>query len=117
MATVFKTTLLSLFILFSAAACSKSAEPTKASQSSYVQDYSKATTSSGLSKADFAWHAQNTFGWDCSEVVARGENGSENYIVIECSSGQKIRVYPRNGILPRITNENDTFDLEAKGPS
>jgi len=81
-----------------------STEPTSATSSSYNQDIFKATTSKGLSKADLAWHAQNTYGWNCSEVVSIGEMTSSGYFFIECSNGKKLRVYPREGKHPRITN-------------
>ncbi len=80
------------------------AEPTKAAQSSYEQDIRRATTSEGLTKADLAWHALNTYGWDCDEVVNRGAQMRDGYYVITCSSGKKLRVYPRPGQHPRITN-------------
>ncbi len=80
------------------------AEPTKAVQSLYGQDIRRATTSEGLTKADLAWHALNTYGWDCDEVVNRGAPMRDGYYVITCSSGKKLRVYPRPGQHPRITN-------------
>jgi|GEM_PF-747870 hypothetical protein len=78
-------------------------QPTKASQSRYNQNMFLATTSENLTNADLAWHALNTYGWDCSEVTARStSNGS--YYIITCSSGRQLRVYPRAGQHPRITN-------------
>jgi hypothetical protein len=56
-----------------------------------------------LTKADLAWHALNTYGWDCDEVVDRGEQRGD-YFVISCSSGLQLRVYPRPNQQPRITN-------------
>jgi len=91
-------------------ACGKEPEPTKAGQSSYNNDIRQATTSNGLSKADMAWHAQNTYGWDCAQVVSQGEMSSEGYFYIECSSGKKLRVYPRSGTHPRITNESGGYN-------
>ena len=90
--------------------CTKSPEPTKASQSSYESDFLSATTSSGLTKADLAWHALNTFGWDCSEVISRGEMQKEGYYIIDCSSGTRLRVYPRNGKHPSIRNEQGGYN-------
>ena len=84
-------------------------QPTKASQSSYNQDMKKASTSKNLSKADLAWHAQNTYGWDCSEVVSRGKKSSAGYFVIKCSSGTELRVYPRKTLHPKITNIKGTY--------
>lgn len=43
-------------------------EPTHASESAYNSDITKAGTSVGLTKADIAWHAHNTYGWDCEEL-------------------------------------------------
>jgi hypothetical protein len=80
------------------------AEPTKASQSVYEKDIRKATTSEGLTKADLAWHALKTYGWDCEEVISKDAPTKEGYFVITCSSGTKLRVYPRRGQHPRIAN-------------
>jgi len=77
-------------------------EPTRASDSEYNHDITKATTSEGLTNADIAWHALNTYGWDCDEVVSR-EPQVNDYFVVACSSGVKLRVYPRAGQHPRIT--------------
>ncbi len=85
------------------------AEPTKASQSIYERDIKKATTSDGLTKADLAWHATNTYGWDCEEVTAQGLPTPDGYFTITCSSGKKLRVYPRNGQHPKITNEQGNY--------
>ena len=85
------------------------AEPTKASQSVYDRDIRQATTSEGLTKADLAWHALKTYGWDCEEVVSRGSPTAQGYYVITCRSGTKLRVYPRNGQHPRITNILGTY--------
>jgi hypothetical protein len=77
--------------------------PTKASQSSYNQNIFLATTSKNLSHADLAWHATNTYGWNCSEVVDRSSSYG-SYFTITCSNGKKLRVYPRTDQHPRITN-------------
>jgi len=86
------------------------AEPTKASQSSYNQDMKKATTSKNLTNADLAWHAQNTYGWDCSEVVSRSKSKTGGYFIIKCSSGTELRVYPREGQHPKITNVKGKYN-------
>ena len=90
-------------------ACGENQEPTKASQSEYEHNIRRATTSDGLSKVDLAWHAKNTYGWDCSEVISEGEMTADGYFFIECSSGNKFRVYPRAGKHPKITNEGGTY--------
>ncbi len=95
--------ILTVLLLFSA--CSNNdTEPTKAASSSYNQDIRKAHTSQGLTKADLAWHAQNTYGWDCSEVLSKGEITPEGFFLIDCSNGTKLRVYPRQDQHPKITN-------------
>lgn len=86
------------------------AEPTKASQSPYNNDIRRANTSQGLTKADLAWHALKTYGWDCAEVVSRGQLTAEGYFVIECKSGKKLHVYPRPDQHPRITNEDGNYN-------
>jgi len=64
-----------------------------------------AYTSENLTNADLAWHAVNTYGWDCNQVTSRGKFNGE-YYVISCSSGLKLRVYPRKGMHPSIRNIN-----------
>jgi hypothetical protein len=86
-----------------------SAEATKAAQSVYEQDIRRATTSEGLTKADLAWHAQNTYGWDCDEVIKQDPPTNDGYYVITCGSGKKFRIYPRPQRHPRITNINDGY--------
>jgi flagellar basal body-associated protein FliL len=99
--------LVSLTALLSA--CGNEPEPTKAEQSSYNHDIKLATTSSGLTKADLAWHAMNTYGWDCAEVISRGEQTPDGYFLINCGNGKKLRVYPRAGKHPKITNESGGY--------
>ena len=100
---------MTAIVFFLMAFSSWSAEPTKAKQSVYETDIRKATTSNNLTKADLAWHALNTYGWDCEEVVSKGELTKDKYYEITCSSGKKLRVYPRNGKHPRITNSEGTY--------
>lgn len=85
-------------------------EPTKASQSSYNHDMKKASTSKKLTNADLAWHAQNTYGWDCSEVVSRSKPKAGGFYTIKCSSGTELRVYPRNKQHPKITNIKGAYN-------
>ena len=80
-----------------------------ASQSEYNRDITKATTSEGLSNADLAWHALNTYGWDCDQVVSRESTGPDGFYAITCSSGLRLRVYPRPGQHPKITNERGGY--------
>lgn len=79
-------------------------EQTKAIESSYNQNMREATTSHSLSKADLSWHALNTYGWDCPEVISENDKNSDGYFMIECSNGKKLRVYPRPNKHPKITN-------------
>ena len=85
-------------------------EPTKASESRYNSNLLLATTSEGLTKADLAWHASNTFGWDCEEVIAKGDMTKGGYYEITCSNRTRLRVYPRVGQHPRITNSKGGYD-------
>lgn len=106
-----KNGMLAIVALISTlSACGNKPEPTKADQSSYNNDVRQATTSSGLSKADLAWHAQNTYGWDCAQIVSQGEVTTDGYFFLECSSGKKLRVYPRSGQHPKITNESGGYN-------
>ena len=74
---------------------------------------------SACSKQNIAWHAQKTFGWNWNKVIALDDkintNGSElgdanlitqikgYYQIATCSSGLKLRVYPRKDTYPTIT--------------
>lgn len=78
-------------------------------QSDYSRDIRGATTSAGLSNADLAWHAVNTYGWDCSTVISKGEMTNDGYYPISCTSGIELRVYPRRGTHPKITNSNGSY--------
>ena len=102
-------TLILVAVTTILSACGNEPEPTKAEQSSYNHDIKLATTSSGLSKADLAWHAMNTYGWDCAEVISRGEQTPDGYFLIDCGNGKKLRVYPRAGKHPKITNESGGY--------
>lgn len=82
--------------------------PDRADSSNYEKNYASATTSSGLSNADLAWHAQNTYGWDCNSVVSKGSMIS-TYYVITCGNGTRLRVYPRAGQHPKITNAGGSY--------
>ena len=64
--------------------------------------------SSELTKADIAWHALNT-GWNCDEVLSRDEMTTGPYYIVTCSSGLQLRVYPRPGAYPKITNLQGTY--------
>lgn len=103
---------------------------TKASESRYNDmdpaDYYKEMKSDNLEYSDIAWHAQNTYGWNCSEVISLGQeiqtDGKElkdpaliseitgTYSIATCSSGEKLRVYPRYNTYPIITNINGGFE-------
>lgn len=106
-------------------------EPTKIEDSLYntlhpsnYMDYMR--TSEGLTKADLAWHATNTYGWNCSEVKIKSSNikttGKEFgkdpirkeingfYYFITCSNNKKYRVYPRADYYPIITNAQGGFN-------
>jgi len=85
-------------------------EPTKALESRFNNvSLQETATSENLSKADIAWHAFNSFGWDCQEVKTKGEFNGE-YYVVTCSSGLKLRVYPRDNQHPKITNINGGYN-------
>lgn len=94
----------------------RSKEPTKASESIYSSYPDRATTSWNLKKPDIAWHAVNSFGWDCDEVVERSEQDGEFYYVT-CASGIRLRVYPRRGTWPSITNEQGGWEGPLPGAS
>ena len=85
-------------------------EVTKAEDSEFNHDLSNAHSSRNLSKADLAWHALNTYGWDCSEVVSEQQPPTTKYSVITCSSGLKLRVYRRSDAHPIIRNIKGGYD-------
>lgn len=88
-------------------------------------DNSALYTSLNLTKADIAWHAVNTYGWNCEEVINIGEavkitkktsvekrNFSDLkgvYYPLTCSNGKKLRFYPRFNMHPIITNANGSY--------
>lgn len=74
----------------------------RASQSHVIGN---AYTSYGLSNADLAWHAKNTYGWNCNSVIRKAPQANSFYF-ITCGNGKRLRVYPRANKHPRITNEN-----------
>lgn len=78
--------------------------PQKAPESRFNDNPAASGTSRDLTKADVAWHAKNTYGWDCHEVVERTLINDEEYYTVECANGNKLRVYPRLDKHPRITN-------------
>ena len=84
-------------------------EPTKESESVYNKDIFKALTSKDLTKADLAWHAYNTYGWECEEVVSVGPPQAGGFYYITCISGEKFRVYPRKGQYPQIKNAQGNY--------
>ncbi len=103
---------------------------TKVEQSRYnniaPSDYYKEMKSDNMEYADIAWHAKKTYGWNCDEVTDLGEkvytSGNEicdsylksqmvgYYQVATCSSGTKLRVYPRKNTYPMITNINGGWE-------
>jgi len=87
----------------------KSVDTGRAVDSVYEHNIARATTSQSLSNSDLAWHALNTYGWDCEQVVSRGP-AHVGYFTVTCSSGKVLRVYPRSGQHPRITNEYGGYD-------
>ena len=86
-------------------------EPTKAIDSAINMNNlsTKGYTSEGLTKADLAWHAINTYGFDCTEVISKGEMTEKGYFLIKCSSGIELRVNPRTNKHPSIS-ENQAED-------
>ncbi|WP_462383311.1 hypothetical protein [Pseudomonas sp. Marseille-QA0892] len=86
------------------------AEPTRADQSEFARDEFKANTSRNLSKADLAWHALNSYGWNCPEVIQQTGVNKQGYSVITCKNGTKLRVYLRSDAHPRITNINGGYE-------
>lgn len=110
--------------------CVSQTNNTKVEQSRYnnlaPREYYKEMKSEGLENADIAWHAKNTYGWNCDEVKSLGERinttGSEindtylksqikgYYQIATCSSGKQLRVYPRKDTYPIITNINGGWD-------
>lgn len=89
-------------------------------------EYYKEMKSDNMEFADIAWHAKKTYGWNCDEVTDLGEKvytiGNEigdsylksqmvgYYQVATCSSGTKLRVYPRKDTYPMITNINGGWE-------
>lgn len=104
----------------------KNKEPTRALESKLSLDNPKSVnTSENLSKADLSWHAIATYGWDCNEVLKKGgvktiKDGDlyiessagqikGEYYEIVCSSGLRLKVFPRKNAHPLITNIEGDF--------
>lgn len=88
-------------------------EPTKALDSKLSLDnISKISTSDNLTKADLAWHAVNTYGFDCSEVISKGEITKEGYFLITCVNNLKLKVHPRKQQHPSIVE----YTIETDNP-
>lgn len=85
------------------------AELTRADESAFDHDFSNINSSRNLSKADLAWHAVNSFGWDCEEVVDQQFPPGLKYSVITCGNGLKLRVYPRKDAFPVIRDMKGHF--------
>ncbi|MDW8843903.1 hypothetical protein ORA50_27125 [Pseudomonas carnis] len=92
------------------APASQAVEATKADDSKFNYDLSNAHSSRNLSKADLAWHALNTYGWDCSEVIAQKQSPAEKFSVITCSSGLKLQVFRRSDAHPIIHNMKGGYE-------
>jgi hypothetical protein len=93
-------------------------EATKASQSSFqhVTDPAKLMTSENLNLADIAWFAENSYLFDCPEVVRKlpivyeGKDlSSEKRFLVQCKKSDgtslKLRVGLRDGKHPLIREE------------
>ena len=109
---------------------SKQTSKTKVEESRYntlsPTEYHKEMKSENLQYADIAGQAKKTYGWNCDEITNLGEkittSGNEigdsylksqikgYYQVATCSSGIKLRVYPRYDTYPIITNINGGWD-------
>jgi len=130
---IIKIIFIGLIFILLVNSCNKEQDystTTKATQSRYntmnPSDYYKEMKSENLQYADIAWQAKNTYGWNCDEIVSLGENISTSgnelgdsylksqikgyYQVATCSSGEKLRIYPRYSTYPIITNINGSFD-------
>lgn len=79
-----------------------------ASESSHKYSTAEAARPSSEPE-DLAWHAQNSYGWNCPAIVSRSDDQG-GFFYVKCSSGKYLRVYPRAGTYSRITNEDGGFD-------
>jgi len=127
--------IIAFFLIISLVKCVSNnsnyqSETTHQSQSKYndmsPSDYYKEMKSTNLQYSDVAWQAKNTYGWNCDEIINMSEpistSGNElkdpllisqivgNYSIATCSSGIKLRVYPRISTYPIITNINGGFE-------
>jgi len=102
--------LLFFVLLIFVSSCRSDSEPSRADQSGYNNNVRLANTSYGLTKADLAWHATNTYGLNCFEVISVGSMTPDGYYFIDCSSGNRLRVYPRPDKHPKITNVNGGYN-------
>jgi hypothetical protein len=85
------------------------AELTRADQSIYNFHPNKANTSQNLTKADLAWHASKTFGFDCSEVIKQKPVFGSHHSIVTCSSGARLHVHPLADSRPQMKLVVNTF--------
>jgi len=98
-----------VLLLASSLSWSVHAELTRADQSLYNTQPQKANTSQNLSKADLAWHASKTFGFDCPEVVKHKPMLGSHHSIITCSTGARLKVHPLSDSRPVMTLVVNSF--------
>jgi len=78
----------------------------RASASNMGERIDRQNSSYGLTYDDIAWHAVNSYGYDCPVITARqAMNEREGFYLITCESGDRLRVYPRDNQHPKITGQ------------
>ena len=61
------------------------------------------------SNGEIASIARDTYGWNCPSV-SEVSSESDGYYAVRCSNGLRLRVYPRVGTYPRITNSSGGYN-------
>ncbi|TWI57447.1 hypothetical protein IQ22_00663 [Pseudomonas duriflava] len=79
------------------------ADLTRAEQSFFNAHPDWSNTSQNLSKADLAWHAVNTFGFNCPEVIKEKRILGSHHSIIICNTGTRVRVHPVINDKPLMT--------------
>jgi len=87
-------------------------EPTVVGRASDSQ-LNQNVLSTSMSDDDIAWHAVNTYGWDCDTLIDIDRTlRPDHFFMVTCASGQRLRVYPRDNQHPKITNRFGKMDSD-----
>ena len=64
------------------------------------RDRDRTVAAPAVTDSEIVWHAENTYGFQCREIVERIDAGET--VLVDCVGGERLRVYPRPGKHPKI---------------